>query len=134
MWADFATYFSGILQNLEEAEWTFKNCDSEESYQLHLQKRLQSKSKYHHSVIEERQRKMKAVSQWLAIGRQSELDHEQYQKVRNDYPSTGYWILEHEQMKQWIIADVAEKSVMWMTGVPGAGTLRHYIVDYSYSQ
>jgi hypothetical protein len=134
MWADFATHFSGILQNLEDAELAFENCDSEEEYQSYLQNRLQSKAKCQVSVTYERQQKMKAVSQWLAVGRRSALDHKQYQKIRTEYPSTGNWILEHEHVKPWMIAEVAEKSVMWMTGVPGADMSHHYIVDYPYSQ
>jgi hypothetical protein len=129
MWADFAFHFNGILQNLEEAQWTLNNCDSEEAYRLHLQKRLQSDAKCQDSVTKEHHRKMEAVRQWLAIGRPPELDHQYYQQIRNDYPSTGYWILEHQHIKQWMTADVADKSVMWMTGVPGAGMLHHYIID-----
>lgn len=74
-------------------------------------------------VTEEQNKKERSVREWLATGGHAQTDHEQFVGIRKAYPSTGNWILEHEFILNWIDADVPTTPIVWMTGIPGAGTL-----------
>jgi hypothetical protein len=66
--------------------------------------------------------KMRVVQTWLAANGQLEHDHQDYQDIRNRYPGTASWILDHPNMKDWLSFDDEECTpIMWITGVPGAG-------------
>ena len=72
-------------------------------------------------VSEERQKKVRAVKEWLATGSPPKDDHEAFLKVREEYPSTGHWVLRQEYVMNWMDADIPVTSLIWMIGIPGAG-------------
>jgi hypothetical protein len=141
MWKDFNTKFSGILKNLGRHKNFVENCAQVAQYQLyqdniadmktassnrfqkHQEDMVELNTKLDELVAEERRKKMNAVVQWLAVGEQSQEDHSGYQQIRSVYSSTAHWIIQHPSVEHWIEADVPSTPVLWMNGIPGAGTL-----------
>lgn len=74
-------------------------------------------------MLDQDQRKKKGmVKEWLAVGQQLYDDHESYHRVRQDYPNTTQWILQHENVKDWMLSDTPATPILWINGIPGAGT------------
>ncbi|KAF1361979.1 C2H2 domain-containing protein [Lizonia empirigonia] len=79
-------------------------------------------------VAEEQEYKLRVVTQWLAVGQQSQQDHDIYRQIRSDYSTTTHWIVQNEHIKQWLDdAAVPPTPVLWMHGIPGAGTSQSQI-------
>ena len=71
---------------------------------------------------EERQNKYIAVMEWIA-GAPTNMDHESACEARKEDPSSGRWILTKPVFKIWKEADTPGSSILWLKGMPGAGTL-----------
>ena len=75
------------------------------------------------TALEEAERKNKrlVVLNWLSSAK-TILDQEAFVEMRRDYPSTGHWMLENPVMKSWLDPGNTLVPVVWMNGIPGAGT------------
>jgi hypothetical protein len=60
------------------------------------------------------------VVNWLAAV-DSVLDQEISAAIRDEYPSTGKWILQDIKIKSWMDPNNSMVPIMWMNGIPGAG-------------
>jgi hypothetical protein len=74
------------------------------------------------TIIEENAQKKRRldVVNWLAAV-DSVLDQEASAAVRNEYPSSGKWILRDIKIRNWMDPNNAMVQIMWMNGIPGAG-------------
>ena len=74
------------------------------------------------TIIEENAQKKRRldVINWLAAVN-SVLDQEASAAVRNEYPSTGKWILQDINIRSWMDPNNSMVPIMWMNGIPGAG-------------
>ena len=61
-------------------------------------------------------------------------DHEAFIEIRQEYPISGRWILQHPLFKNWKDFTCPHADLLWINGIPGAGILpihnqisRHYI-------
>ncbi|XPS76188.1 hypothetical protein M3J09_008244 [Ascochyta lentis] len=138
-WKNFDTKFGGILKNLDRHKEFVENCAQLAQYQLYqdniVDMRMASSNRfqqYQQDVIEmnvkldelvaeQHLKKMKAVTQWLAVGQLAQEDHKVHRRIRSTYSNTAHWILSNEHIKHWAEADLPAKPVMWMNGIPGAG-------------
>ena len=50
-------------------------------------------------------------------------DHEGALEIRLEYPESGKWILRHPYLKDWMDLTCTNVPVLWINGIPGAGTL-----------
>lgn len=50
--------------------------------------------------------------------------HESALKVHSQYPSTGLWILQHDLVVTWMKDDIPRDPILWIHGMPGAGTYK----------
>ena len=50
-------------------------------------------------------------------------DHEGAAEIRQDYPDSGRWILRHAALRDWMDFRRPNIPVLWVNGIPGAGTL-----------
>jgi hypothetical protein len=122
LWNGFQAQFEGILAKLEIAQWIFEECDTGATYQTYIRKRLGSDKAHHKLIAEEHGRRMNMVMTWLAANERPQYDHEVHRSLRNEYPGTASWILDHHIMKEWMtFDDIVHARLVWMTGVPGAG-------------
>ena len=49
-------------------------------------------------------------------------DHEGAVETRQESPASGRWILQCSSMKKWIDFAYSDVPVLWVNGIPGAGT------------
>lgn len=61
------------------------------------------------------------VLRWIAAASMTDW-HEQFCKARQCCPGSGDWILESEKLKDWKDSDTPNNTVLWLHGIPGAGT------------
>ena len=64
----------------------------------------------------------------------TDMDHETFIELRQEYPTSGRWILQHPLFKNWKDFRCPHADLLWINGIPGAGILpihtqmsRHYI-------
>lgn len=105
MWKNFETKFNGILKSLARHKDLVECRASVEQYRRYRQDMSDIKLKLDTLIAEERSRKCEVVKEWLAVGFQSKEDHDAFCKIRQSYPSTGRWVLNHETIKDWLYAD-----------------------------
>ncbi|KAF2680197.1 C2H2 domain-containing protein [Lentithecium fluviatile CBS 122367] len=121
MWKDFGTKFSGILKSLSRHRSLVESRASLAQYRLYREDIANMRSGLDRLITEEQNKKMKAVREWLAVGSQSQEDHDACCQIRKEFPSTGRWILKHEFVKDWMAVDNPPTPIVWLTGIPGAG-------------
>ncbi|KAF2658989.1 C2H2 domain-containing protein [Lophiostoma macrostomum CBS 122681] len=133
LWNDFETRFGGILRSLRRHKELIESRANLIHYRRYQEDIAELKHSLDHSrqqgeiadskhsLEEERNNKARAVKEWLATGSQSKLDHEKHMEVRQNYQTTGLWILKHEYIIDWMDADVPVTPLVWMNGIPGAG-------------
>lgn len=69
----------------------------------------------------QREKQYAAVRDWIA-GQLSVTYQEDCYTVHESYVETGGWILANDKIANWINEDIPQKPIVWMHGVPGAGT------------
>ncbi|KAJ6000210.1 hypothetical protein N7481_000619 [Penicillium waksmanii] len=70
----------------------------------------------------EEQKQCRRVFEWLRAPN-TDIEHGSLLKIRNEYPNTGAWLLEHKSFKDWIHPDYATiPPLLWLKGIPGSGT------------
>jgi hypothetical protein len=72
--------------------------------------------------VEETHRRLEVVRQWLSAA-ESEVEHEHHQRVHQEYPGTGKWLLNHNRFHAWFDPDFCSITMLWLSGIPGAGKL-----------
>lgn len=65
---------------------------------------------------------LKDVSEWLGVGVQQQDDHAAFRQVRSEHTYSTDWILRHEYVISWLNTGVCSPPVLWIHGIPGAGT------------
>jgi hypothetical protein len=120
-WKSFGTRFKAILDGLKrhkdliESEASLKEIEAAREAREAAETRFAEREKH-----DTRQKHM-ATAAWLA-GASSRLDQEEAEAVRAEYPQSGRWLLERPPVKAWRDVSVASKPLLWIRGIPGAGT------------
>jgi hypothetical protein len=120
-WKDFGTRFNGTLKSLARHKDLIECRANLIQYRRYQEDLAEMKGKLDELISSERQRKTRSVKEWLATGSQWIADHEKFLDVRKRYPTTGCWILKNDAIIHWLDDDVPTTSIVWMTGIPGAG-------------
>jgi hypothetical protein len=140
VWKDFDTKFGGILKNLDSHKNFVEKCAEIAQYQRYrlddAERKATSTARFRtyekdiadqnsqldELVDEGRRKRRRAVKEWLAVGDQPYIDHARFCDVRAEYSTTARWIVQHKDINYWMHADVPSTPVLWMHGIPGAGT------------
>ncbi|KAH7348115.1 C2H2 domain-containing protein [Pyrenochaeta sp. MPI-SDFR-AT-0127] len=120
VWKNFDTKFGGILESLARHKKLVESCASLAQYRRHQEDIEDLKLKLEETIVETREKRKLAVKEWLAVGQQTQQDHESFCLIRKQY-STTTWILKKESIKNWVAEEVPNTPVLWMHGIPGAG-------------
>lgn len=84
-------------------------------------RQIAEREQYKQTQLEE-QRQCRRVFEWLRAPN-TDIEHGNLLKVRNEYPNTGAWLLENSSFKEWIHPDFARiPPLLWLKGIPGSGT------------
>jgi hypothetical protein len=69
-----------------------------------------------------REKRYLDVMNWLSAV-DSVIDQEAAARVQNEYPTTGWWILQDKKIKAWTDSKLSLIPMLWMNGIPGAGMM-----------
>lgn len=61
------------------------------------------------------------VMNWLS-STSCDVDHEELQRKRNEFPDTARWIFKEDSMCRWLQPDGISNPMFWICGIPGAGS------------
>jgi len=106
------------------AQYTKYQEDSQASlvqYRKYEDDMKELKTKLDDDFNREHTKRMIMVKEWLSVGEQPKLDHDDYRNIRDECATTTHWILQHETIKHWIDSDIPSTPIVWMHGIPGAG-------------
>jgi hypothetical protein len=62
---------------------------------------------------------------------QSDRDLEHARRERRHHISSGDWIFDHPLFKEWADLTTSRNSVLYLSGIPGAGPLRFIYIKFS---
>lgn len=122
MWKDFNTKFKSILKGLHDhSELVYRQANL-----LHVQQYQRDRTMMlqHLGKLEEtnRQERYMSILKWISAA-PTKLDHESACETRRAYPGTARWILQNSDLRNWKEADTPLSSILWLHGIPGAGSL-----------
>ena len=84
-----------------------------------------AQSSFEDAAKAERLRRLLAVTE--KINASSTLtDHEALTELRQEYPASGRWILQHPFFRNWKDFTCPNADLLWINGIPGAGILPFY--------
>jgi len=95
--------------------------DNATRHQVYLEDMSKLANKLEDLLAHEQSKKLASVKEWLAVGQQNSEFHQSYRRVRQEYPSTTQWVLQHEAVKHWLTANPPATPILWINGIPGAG-------------
>jgi hypothetical protein len=140
VWKGFSTDFKGILKNLGRHKDFVKDCMQisymETSSDAMARVEAASAAQYRQYqsdldeirkqlaclIKDEEQTQLNNIREWLAVESKALSDHDAYRRIRKEYSTTTSWILDHDTIKDWIASDNPPTPLVWMHGIPGAGT------------
>lgn len=76
--------------------------------------------KFEKQEEEDLRKKYIDVVEWFSAARSTVDDQNTFYQSRA--AGTGEWILTEEKVHNWMEVDVPESSILWLNGIPGAGT------------
>ena len=121
-WKTFRTEFEHLLKNLRRHKGLVENQASLIEYEQSQAARLLAQSAFDEFEKAETDRRRVALEGKLQPAN-SIIDQEMAADTRREYPNTGRWILERPLMKDWIKPENESTSILWLSGIPGAGEL-----------
>lgn len=74
-------------------------------YRVYREDMADMRARLDEQVVEEREKKLIAVREWLAVGSIQEEDHAKSSQVRAAYQGTGKWLMKNDNIKDWIDTD-----------------------------
>jgi hypothetical protein len=124
----FAGLFNDLISNLERSKqllYTAANiahfADCQEQFiQLHGE-RLKTIEDFRKHQEDESRDKVFTVLDWLSPANQSNR-HDEIHEQNQRFPNTTSWLFDNFVWREWITERQAKSNVLWVTGIPGAGT------------
>lgn len=130
-WKTFRTQFQYILSSLSRHKHLVESQASLLEYEQSRVARLDAQNSFENIAKAERSRRFLAVTEKLRPPNTLS-DHEGATEIRQDYPESGRWILQHPFLKDWIdfkCSKCPPTRVLWINGIPGAGIIRPFDLD-----
>lgn len=119
--------FDDVVKNLQRSKellvqtasvWHFQNAQDARLLMIKQFEALREK--------DEQDRRLNVVN-WLSPV-SCQFSHECVQGRRRAFPDTTRWIFETTVMHEWIRSDEASSPILWLSGIPGAGSLHSRLI------
>ena len=121
-WKTFRTQFQCILTSLSRHKHLVESQASLVEYEQSNAARVIAQSSFEDAAKAERLRRLLAVIE--KINAPSTIaDHEAFTELRQEYPPSGRWILQHPFFRNWKDFTCPHADLLWINGIPGAGIL-----------
>ena len=130
-WKTFRTQFQYILSSLSRHKHLVESQASLLEYEQSRVARLDAQNSFEDIAKAERSRRFLAVTEKIRPPN-TLTDHEGATEIRQEYPESGRWILQHPCLKDWkdfTCPKSPPTTVLWINGIPGAGILPPFDLD-----
>lgn len=128
-WKSFRTQFSGLIANLRRhtllVESQANLVEFEELFQALERARATAEAEYQRRTEDEERHRQIIVRNWLSAA-STDADQEKGLNARKDCPNSGRWLLENQYMQAWFNVEFCTTPMLWLNGIPGAGTVFLY--------
>lgn len=121
VWKNFDTEFKEILRNLREHRSLIESQASVAQLYEIIRNQELAEMTLKIQKEEENRRRREVCMQWLSAA-SYDVDQETHTKVRSRFPGTGGWLLKNPRFDSWYNRDMSSNQLLWLTGIPGAGT------------
>lgn len=104
----------------------------EQLFQELQRQRVAAEAEFKHGRAEEKRQRRIVVRNWFsAAGTDS--DQVKGLETRKAYPGSGCWLLKNNLMQAWINPEFCSIPLLWVNGIPGAGTYTVGFDVYNWS-
>jgi hypothetical protein len=119
-WKTFKSRFQHILQDLQRHKLLIESQANALEIQAAQTARSSADEAFKQMFLAQRNSQYGGTQDWLSAVNMK-VDHEGYSATRQEYPSTGKWLLTNDKIKSWLDPDNSTVSRIWLNGIPGAG-------------
>lgn len=116
----FADMFGDVIKKLERSRELLLHSANIAHYQEAQEFRLLFAQKFEAQLEQTRKDQMLTVIDWLSPA-SCDVDHEELQQRRKEFPDTTHWIFKQNSMRCWLQPDGRANPMFWICGIPGAG-------------
>lgn len=113
--------FGDVIKKLERSKELLLDSASIAHYQEAQESRLLFAQEFETQLERTRQDRMLTVIDWLSPT-SCEVDHEELQQKRKEFPDTTSWIFRQDSLRRWLQSDGVSSTMFWICGIPGAGS------------
>jgi hypothetical protein len=124
-WKTFKSRFQHILQDLQRHKLLIESQANALEIQAAQAARSSADEAFKQIFLARQNTQYSAAQDWLSAVNMR-VDYEGYSAIRQDYPSTGKWLLTNDKIKTWLDPDNSTVSKIWLNGIPGAGKNTFY--------
>lgn len=117
----FADMFGDVVKKLERSKELLLHSADIAHYQEAQEFRLRFAREFEAQLEETRKKRMLTVIDWLSPT-SCDVDHEELQQKRDEFPDTTRWIFTQKSMRHWLQPDGKSNPIFWICGIPGAGS------------
>ncbi|KAF3057116.1 Vegetative incompatibility protein HET-E-1 [Daldinia childiae] len=135
LWKDFNGRFHHIISDLKRQKALVESYATQIHIQNYEYDRRKTQEEFEQAQAHRTSEKKAYIMQWM-MAPKSLLDHEFLCSVRKEQldvtnRQTAHWILQHNEIEAWVAPQVPKSSIIWLSGIPGAGksVLTSVIVD-----
>lgn len=120
----FGDMFGDVIKKLERSKELLLQSANIVHFQEAQNARLLFTREFENQEKKRNNDRMLAVVEWLSPA-SCNIDHEELQSMRREYPGTTRWIFKELSFCGWVQTERPAASVFWICGIPGAGGIFH---------
>lgn len=113
--------FGDVIKKLERSKELLLHSADIAHYHATQEFRLRIAQEFEAQLERTRKDRMLTVIDWLSPT-SCEVDHEELQRKRHEFPDTTRWIFNQDSMRRWLQPDERCNPMFWICGIPGAGS------------
>ena len=113
--------FGGVIKNLERSKELLLQSANVAHFQDAQESRLIFSREFEAQLERTKNDRILTVINWLAPI-SCDIDHEELQRKRDEFPNTTRWIFKEPLMSRWLQSHGTFDAMFWIYGIPGAGT------------
>lgn len=113
--------FGDVVKKLERSKELLLHSADIAHYQEAQEFRWRFAREFEAQLEETRKKRMLTVIDWLSPT-SCDVDHEELQQKRDEFPDTTRWIFTQISMRRWMQPDGKFNPTFWIYGIPGAGS------------
>ena len=121
LWKTFRTRFDPYLQGLRDNIALIQQHASVQHFRDFQNSFHEQKRRFKDQATAEDRQRCQIVNGWLSNGSIAKEDQEAHSSRRRHDLSSGLWLLQKDEIRNWLDRGAYQSPIVWMNGPPGAG-------------